>query len=83
MQKVGSYLKSKRLESGVTQKQLAEMFGLSTSQYISNVELDKCGPSLLKLDIWCEAVGTNPNTVFKCLMSEYRSNVRAGLGMNP
>jgi transcriptional regulator with XRE-family HTH domain len=83
MQKVGSYLKEKRLESGVTQKQLAELFGLSSSQYISNVELGKCRPALLKLDIWCEAVNANPNTVFKCFMSEYSNNVRTGLGMNP
>jgi transcriptional regulator with XRE-family HTH domain len=42
--KLGSYLKTKRIEKGLTQKEVSDVFGFTTSQFISNLELAKSPP---------------------------------------
>lgn len=44
-QKIGVYLKKKRLETGYSQKDTAAEFGLNSPQYISNIERGECAPS--------------------------------------
>lgn len=43
---LGSYLKRKRMESGLAQIDVAEKLGYTTPQYISNFERGTCQPSL-------------------------------------
>jgi transcriptional regulator with XRE-family HTH domain len=42
--KLGSFLKKKRIQRGLTQKQVSDSFGFTTSQFISNLELAKSPP---------------------------------------
>lgn len=43
---VCSYLKQLRTSSGKTQKEVARFLGHSTPQYVSNLEREKCEPSI-------------------------------------
>ncbi len=43
-EKLGCYLKDKRIEAGLTQKNVSETFGFKTPQFISNIESGKAGP---------------------------------------
>ncbi len=43
-ERLGEYLKSKRVQRGLTQKDVSDHFGFTTSQFISNLELAKSPP---------------------------------------
>ena len=46
---LGTYLKAKRQESGLTQQEVADKLGYSTAQFISNFERGLCSPPLNNL----------------------------------
>lgn len=48
---LGSYLKAKRLEAGVTQAQISDELGYSSSQFISNFECGISTPPAKKLGV--------------------------------
>jgi transcriptional regulator with XRE-family HTH domain len=49
MSELGKTIKQKRIKSGVTQVQLSNKLGLTSAQYISNIERGKCPVSLTQL----------------------------------
>lgn len=46
---IGSYLRKARMESGLTQDEVAIKLGYTTSQLVSNFERGVCGPPEKKL----------------------------------
>lgn len=52
--KLANFLKVKREESGLSQKQLADQLGLKSGQFISNVERGTCSMPLDKCGQLCE-----------------------------
>lgn len=50
---VGEFLKQKRVDSDLTQSQVAEALGYTSPQFISNWERGLCSPPLDQLDKIC------------------------------
>lgn len=46
---IGPYLKQKRIEANLTQKEVSEHFGYSTAQFVSNWERDVSMPPIKDL----------------------------------
>lgn len=50
-QELGQYLKEKREEAGLSQREVGEALGYNGSQFVSNFERGLCAPPLAKMSI--------------------------------
>ena len=78
---IGTYLKQCRELEGVTQEDLAMYLGLSSPQYISNVERGYCKPTTKRLPVWCDYIGANRKKVLAILSMDYNNKVKRELGI--
>lgn len=61
----GKFLKAKREAAGVTQAEVAEVFGHTTPQFISNVERGLCVFPLQLARKWTAKIKLSPNEFLK------------------
>lgn len=66
--KLGNFLKQKREQAGLSQGDVAEKLGYSTSQFISNWERGLSGPPLKVLRQVSDLYGVSPENLFNLLL---------------
>lgn len=76
MFELARYLKKKRERAGMSQREVAEILGLSTPQLISNVERGACAPPDKKVKKWTLAIGGDIKQVEKMIVKHYRIKYR-------
>lgn len=73
---VGSFLKTKRVEAGVTQSKAAKALGYSSPQYISNFERGLCEPSVHTALKLTKVYGINKNELYKVMLQSFENNLK-------
>jgi transcriptional regulator with XRE-family HTH domain len=73
---VSSFLREKRLESGLTQMEAARHLGHSTAQYISNLERGLCEPSVEMAINLCEFYGGSRKELYDLMLDLYESQLK-------
>lgn len=73
MTNLGQYLKDAREESNLTQAQVAKKLGLSSPQYISNVERGLCPVSVDQLAKLIPLYRLNPHQIVDIMVENHRS----------
>ena len=73
---IGQLFREKREHLGLTQQVLSKHLGLSSSQYISNIERGLCGPSLDTLVKLSELLRLDPHKLIDSMVDEYRKNLK-------
>lgn len=68
--RVGQYLKSQRIECGLTQRELANHFQLSSAQYVSNWERGTCPPPVAYLPKLCELLKINQKQMVQLILDQ-------------
>lgn len=80
MKKLAKELKKLRKNRNITQKELSEKIGLSSPQYISNVERGRCvisAPAIKKISKYLKI---SPEPLIKAHMKDYETTFRNRLG---
>ena len=76
---IGKFLKKCRAEAKVTQRSLAETAGLTSAQYISNIERGLVPPSNEILTLYIRNCELNLNTVVDFLSDQNKKVLKAEL----
>ena len=79
MNKIGKYLKQRRVDSELAQHDLMKTLGFSSPQYISNVERGICGPPINQLYNWCMTVGANREYIYNLLLDKQKEKYKKAL----
>ncbi len=78
----GEFLAKARVESGLSQLQLARELGYTSPQYVSNWERGICGPPLDKLYQLSKTLRISPQTLMSMILEEtevyLRNELRLG-----
>lgn len=69
-QKFAEYIKTKRLEAGLSQKDVSDNFGYSTPQFISNWERGISAPPMKTLKKLAQLYKTPAEDMFHCLLED-------------
>ncbi|NRA68155.1 MAG: helix-turn-helix transcriptional regulator [Pseudobacteriovorax sp.] len=69
---IGSWLQELRENKGLTQRELADILGLSTPQMISNWENGRCAPSFSQLAVLSKVFDVTQKEMIDKLMDEQR-----------
>lgn len=77
---LGNHLKKKRLESGVSQMEVARKLGYTSPQFVSNVERGLCSFPLNKLKILVDLYKLDREQLTQIILSEHEKDVRRKLG---
>ena len=64
---IGIFLKNKRIENNLTQKDIANMFDLTSTQFISNWERGISLPPASYLPKLCKALNIEPKELIKLI----------------
>lgn len=79
-ERLGAYLKRQRIRKGLTQKEVSDAFGFTTSQFISNLELAKSPPPPSVMKRLVKLYGMRLEEVIKVITKEeeryWRSQLR-------
>ncbi len=70
------FLKERRIELDLTQKELSEKLGYSTTQYISNWERGLCGPPAKKIPEIIQLLKLSKSKAFKVLLDDYEAYLK-------
>lgn len=76
---LAKFLKEKRVQSGLSQKDVAEKLGYSTSQFISNWERGISHPPMNTLRSLSELYKINPEDMFQVLLKATVAQVEEDL----
>lgn len=68
--KFSEYIKTKRLEAGLSQKDVSDHFGYSTPQFISNWERGISTPPMKTLKKLAQLYKTPAEDMFDCLLQD-------------
>ena len=79
VKKITGFLKEKRLEAGLTQKAVAEKFGYTSGQFVSNWERGLVMPPLKTIRQLAELYGANLNEIYEMICEETQRVVREQL----
>lgn len=77
---LGSFLKNKRVQLGLTQSEVAQKLGYSSPQFISNVERGLCAPPLKSLKKITELLQIDPKDLMSLILSEQQAILQTALG---
>ena len=77
----GSYFRSKRIERGLSQRQLAHSLGFAASQHVSNVERGLAKYSLASVMIMIKTLGLDQAEIVNLIMREEEVRIRRVLGV--
>ncbi len=80
-QSLGNYLKEKRIESGLTQSEVAKKLGYSTPQFISNFERGLCSPPLKNLKILVRLYKIDAAELMDLIMEEQENILQKALNV--
>lgn len=75
--RLGSLLKEKRIEKGITQMSLARELGYSSPQFVSNWERGMCSPAFDTLPLVCKILGIPKKEIIEIILDETRSELEA------
>lgn len=73
---IGTFLKAKRIEAGVTQSKAAKHLGYSSPQYISNFERGLCEPSVTTALKLVKVYGITKGELYQVMLKSYESNLK-------
>lgn len=76
-EKIGHYFRDVRRDSGLTQAQLADLVGLSTSQLVSNWERGLCAPPMKIVSKLVTALNLDVEEVLDLFAREYRRELKS------
>jgi transcriptional regulator with XRE-family HTH domain len=76
---LGETIKKARIKSGMTQLELSQKLGLSSSQFVSLFESGKSKVPLDTLNKCCEILGIKKEPVVRFLIKNYEQKVREAL----
>lgn len=68
--KLGEYLKKRRIQKGLSQQEVADILGYSSSQFISNFECGIYSPPLKKLKILVHLYDLSVEMTMALIMEE-------------
>lgn len=80
--RLGSLLKDKRVEKGITQMALARELGYSSPQFVSNWERGMCSPAFDTLPVICKMLGIPKKEIIEIILDETRNELEANFGRN-
>ncbi|MEK6553813.1 MAG: helix-turn-helix transcriptional regulator [Bdellovibrionota bacterium] len=72
---INSYLKEARIKKGLTQGEIAKHLGLTSSQYISNIERGLCPASLETIQVLIQLYDLKTSKVMDILIADYRKTL--------
>lgn len=75
--RLGTLLKEKRIEKGITQMSLAKELGYSSPQFVSNWERGMCSPAFDTLPTVCKILGIPKKEIIEIIIDETRSELEA------
>ncbi len=75
--RLGSLLKEKRIDKGITQMSLARELGYSSPQFVSNWERGMCSPAFDTLPTVCKLLGIPKREIIEIIIDETRSELEA------
>lgn len=75
--RLGTLLKEKRIEKGITQMSLARDLGYSSPQFVSNWERGMCSPAFDTLPTVCKILGIPKKEIIEIIIDETRSELEA------
>ncbi|MEN0060017.1 MAG: helix-turn-helix transcriptional regulator [Bdellovibrio sp.] len=79
MKELGSYLSQKRLEAGLSQRNVSDHLGYSTPQFVSNWERGVSHPPIGQIKSLAKLYKIDAEEVFKILLKETLKEVEADL----
>lgn len=74
---VAHLIRSSRQAAGLSQKQLADELGYTSSQFVSNWERGVSSPPFDKLEELCDLLKISPRQIIECIMVETENNLRS------
>lgn len=77
--RLGKYLRQARIEKGLTQKDLSEIMGYTSPQFISNIERGLCSPPLDCLREIIKNCDADINIVLEIIIEEQRAYLKKHL----
>lgn len=80
MERLGAMLKKARTKKGLTQKELSEKLGYTTSQFISVLERSKASIPLNRVKDFCRILDLQEINVKRELFKDYRRLVTKEIG---
>jgi transcriptional regulator with XRE-family HTH domain len=78
---LGTLIKKRRLELGISQAKLSKMLNFSTGQLISNIERGACGFPKKRLKKLCRCLLLDQSLVLNVCLEETRKEYCALLGI--
>lgn len=76
---LGTYLKDKRIQSGLTQSEVSTALGYTTPQFVSNFERGLCSPPLQALAILVSLYKINPEELIDIILDHEKIMLRETL----
>lgn len=76
---LGLLLKEARIKKAITQEQASRRLGLTSPQYISNIERGKCPASLETITVLIGLYDLKANKIIDIMTKEYRANIESKL----
>lgn len=77
MSTLAQFLKIKREEAGISQKQLADHLGLKSGQFISNVERGTCSMPLDKCGAMCDLLKIPKSSLKAIIIHEFTKKINS------
>lgn len=74
---IGTFLKNKRIENNLTQKDIAVKFELSSTQFISNWERGISLPPANYLPTLCQLLNIEPKILIRMILEKTESELTA------
>lgn len=78
-QNLGVYLKQKRQETRITQKEVAKKLGYTSPQFVSNFERGLCAPPLKNLKSLVKLYRIQPEEIIDLIVKEQEDILRKAL----
>lgn len=72
---LGAYLRQKRIDSGYSQVDLAEILGYSSSQFVSNWERGLAAPPDASLQILIKLLSLSREMLISAMMEDYKAKI--------
>lgn len=79
MRTLSGYLKEKRIESGLSQLDVAKVLGYSSPQFVSNWERGLVSPPLETIAVLVELYKVPPSEVIEYILKETKAYLEANL----
>ncbi|MCB0415459.1 MAG: helix-turn-helix transcriptional regulator [Bdellovibrionales bacterium] len=76
---LGSYLKNKRVQTGLTQAEVAKKLNYASPQFISNFERGLCSPPLKNLKVLVKLYSISVDEILDLMLKEQEEILRSAL----